>query len=44
MFLSGCWSASRLTRLSSVPIAQFDPEGAASIVLMMNSVEPTWSA
>ena len=44
MFLSGCASASRLTRLSSVPIAQLDPAGAASMVLMMNSVEPTRSA
>ena len=38
--LSGCASASRLTRFSSVPIAHADPAGAASSVWMMYSVEP----
>jgi hypothetical protein len=42
--LSGVRCASRLTRLSSVPIAQALPAGAASSVLMMNSVDPTRSA
>ena len=40
----GARGASRCTRLSSVPIAQLEPGGAASMVLMMNSVEPTRSA
>ena len=42
MFLSGWALRSRLTRLSSVPIAQDDPAGAASMVSMMNSVDPTY--
>ena len=42
--LSGWASASRRTRFSSVPTAHAEPAGAASIVLMMNSVEPTRSA
>ena len=42
--LSGCSCASRLTRWSSVPTPQVEPAGAFSMVLMMNSVEPTKSA
>ena len=44
MCLSGWAAASRFTRFSSVPIAQLEPAGAASMVLMMNSVDPTRSA
>jgi len=44
MCLSGWASASLFTRLSSVPMAHEEPGSAASIVLMMNSVEPTRSA
>ena len=36
--------ATRRTRLSSVPIAHFEPGAAFSTALMMNSVEPTRSA
>ena len=44
MVLSGFSACKRLTRWSSVPIAQLEPAGARSIVWMMNSVEPTRSA
>ncbi len=43
-FLSGWASASRFTRLSSVPSAHAEPGAAASSVWMMTSVDPTWSA
>jgi len=33
MFMSGCAAASRLTRLSSVPIARLEPGSAASMGL-----------
>ena len=36
-------SASRWTRLSSVPTSHLVPGGAALTVSRMNSVEPTWS-
>ena len=40
-FLSGNCVASRFTRFSSVPIAHDEPDGAASSMAMMYSVDPT---
>src|SRR5437588_791560 len=42
--LFGCSAANRCTRWISVPMASVEPAGAASTALMMESVEPTWSA
>src|SRR5207237_7746118 len=42
--LFGFSFARRLTRLISVPTANFAPAGAAAIVFAMNSVEPLRSA
>ena len=46
MFLSGCASASRLTRLSSVPTAHADPGSAASTTfsITIRSSVSAWHA
>ena len=42
--LSGFWAASRLTMLTSVPIAMTEPGAASATNLRISSVDPAASA